>query len=222
MALSWIIIAFASFINTVSNEEPPQYKGGARGLSSFITNNLIYPEYSKQNCLQGTIEIAFRLDHKGKIVSSKVEKGFGIDLDVEALRIVRLSSGRWNVPASFDTTQSIVMPINFTLKEYNCNQVSPDDIRTAIAAYKANQDLTKAIFNFYDKKRSSAVSEADEARILELKAQLGYDERFVERRVKQAERKLKQGDKESACEDFNFVRSLGSDKADKLIQQNCR
>lgn len=199
----------------------PQYKGGARSLTSFISSNLIYPEYSKQNCLQGTIEISFQLNHKGKIIISKVQKGFGIDLDAEALRIIRLTSGRWNVPPSFDTTQAIVIPINFSLKEYNCNQVSADDLRTAIAAYKANQGLTKAVVNFYDKKNSGSYSAADESRIIELKAQLGYDERFYDRLLKQGQRKMKQGDREGACEDFKFVRSLGSGKADKFIEDNC-
>ncbi|MBC8053567.1 MAG: TonB family protein [Sphingobacteriaceae bacterium] len=202
--------------------DSPEFKGGARGLNSFITRNLIYPEYSKQNCVQGTIQISFRLDRKGGIIESRVQKGFGIDLDDEALRIIRLTSGHWKVPQSFDTTQSIVIPINFSLKEYNCAERSQEDIRTSIAAYKAHEDLSKAVINFYEKKNNGSYSAADEMKILELKQQLGYDERFFDRLLRQGQQKLKQGDKYGACEDFNLIRKLGSEKSRKQLAENCR
>ena len=215
-----IIIGLSGFIFS-SNPDVPQFKGGERMLNSFILRNLIYPEYSKQNCLQGTINVSFQLSKNGRIVNSRVEKGFGTDLDAEALRIVRLTSGRWIVPASFDTTQYIVIPINFSLKEYSCSERSKEEMADAIAAYKAKQDLTKAIINFYEKKDSGSYSPSDEAKVLELKQQLGYDDRFFDRLLRQAQQKLKQGDKEGACEDFNLIKKLGSSKAKSFLANNC-
>ncbi|MFD2161445.1 TonB family protein [Paradesertivirga mongoliensis] len=218
-----LILALILWLSTPGNfTNVPEFKGGQRGLNLFIARNMLYPEYAKQNCLQGTVNIRFKLTKKGEIFGSKVQKGFGVDLDIEALRIVRLTSGLWKVPAAFDTTQSIVIPINFALKEYNCNERSAEDIRDAIVAYKAKQDLTKAVINFYDKKSGGSYSAEDEARILELKQQLGYDDRFFDRTIRQAQQKLRQGDKESACEDFNLVRKLGSDKADQILAEHCQ
>lgn len=222
MALNMVLIVWLSVFGTVKTDAVPSFKGGAKSLNSFISNNLIYPEYAKQNCLQGTVQISFRLTKQGRIFESKVEKGFGIDLDSEALRIVRLTSGKWLVPTSFDTSQAIVIPINFTLKEYNCNERSPDEINEAIAAYKARQDLSHAVINFYEKKSSGSYSAADEVKILELKQQLGYDERFFDRLLRQAQQKHKQGDKEGACEDLNLIRKLGSNKSEKLLSERCR
>ncbi|MBC7914841.1 MAG: energy transducer TonB [Pyrinomonadaceae bacterium] len=221
MALNWVLLILFSASGFFGSEEVPEFKGGNKNLTSFITRSLIYPEYSKQNCLQGTVNISFQLNSKGRIFGSKVQKGFGTDLDKEALRIVRLTSGRWSVPGTFDTTQSIVIPINFTLKEYDCHQSSAIDIKEAIAAYQAHEDLTKAVFNFYEKKGEGTYAATDEAKISELKQQLGYDERFNDRLLKQALLKLKQGDKEGACEDFHFIRKLGSEKTKKFITDNC-
>lgn len=221
MILTLIVSIWIGLLSSLKAEGVPEFKGGTRNLSSFITNNLIYPEYAKQNCLQGTIQISFRLTKSGKIFQSNIQKGFGVDLDLEALRVIRLTSGRWNVPASFDTTQSIVIPVNFILKEYDCNQRSAEDIQVAIAAFKARQDLTQAVINFYAKKESGAYSSDDELTISNLKQQLGYDEKYFDRMVKQGQQKLKQGDKQGACEDFNMVKNLGSDKASKLLSQNC-
>ena len=182
---------------------------------------MIYPEYSKQHCLQGTIQVSFKLDRKGNVSSSRVQKGYGIDLDKEALRIVRLTSGKWKVPVLYDTTVAVVLPINFSLKDYKCEQVSRDNINIFIANYKAQQELTSAILNFYQKKSTGSYSTEHEQRILQLKKELGYDERYIIRLLKQAQSELRQGDKESACDDFNFIHGLGSDKADEQIAQNC-
>ena len=59
-------------------------------------------------------------------------------------------------------------------------------------------------------------------KILELKEQLGYNEKFIDRLIRQANQKLRQGDKESACEDFTFIKQIGSEKADKFIITNCK
>jgi len=220
MFLYWVIIIWA-YLPAFFYADQPEFKGGQENLISFITRYMIYPEYSKQHCLQGTIQVSFKLDKKGKVFYSRVQKGYGIDLDKEALRIVRLTSGRWIVPASYDTTVALVLPINFSLKDYKCEQISRDNINRSITNYKAQQDLTKAIVNFYKKKSVGTYTAADENRILQLKAELGYDERYIDRLLKQGQSELKQGDKESACDVFNFVHGLGSDKADKLIAQNC-
>lgn len=200
----------------------PEFKGGQRNLSLFIANNLIYPEYAKQNCLQGTIYVSFKLNKQGRIFDSEIHKGFGVDLDDEALRIVRLTSGKWIVPPTHDTTSALILPVNFSLKEYECESRSADNIKGAIAAYKARENLTNAIFNFYDKKsQGGKYSQTEEAHILILKGQLGYDEKYIAKLLKQAQRKVKQGDKESACDDFQTIRKLGSNKADSWIDKNC-
>lgn len=202
--------------------DQPRYKGGENSLFSFIKNNQIYPEYSKANCLQGTIYINFKLNNRGKIYNSTVQKGFDTDLDVEALRLVRLTSDQWIIPVEYDTTTAITLPINFSLKDYNCEQRNKDEIKAAIAAYHARTDLTKAIFNFYDKKSMGQHNVEEEAGILALKVQLGYTEKYLERLLKQALRKLKQGDKEGGCEDLTIIHRLGSDIGKSSLQKTCK
>ncbi len=214
---------FAPFLRSIpSAEDQPAFKGGQKNLVSFIDNNLIYPEFSKDNCLQGTVQVSFKLNKQGKIFDSKVQKGFGVDLDVEALRIIRLTSGKWIMPANHDTLVSLVLPVNFALRDFKCEQRSKDEINAAISAYHARLGLNSAIYNFYDKKAEGSYDQTDEARIIALKAQLGYDSKYIDRLFKQAQRKLKQGDNEGACEDAQTIRRLGSDVSTSLIEQNCK
>lgn len=203
-------------------EDEPVFKGGQKSLFTFIYNNLIYPEYSRENCLQGTVQISFKLNKQGKIWYSEVKKGFGTDLDAEALRVVRLTSGKWTMPFEHDTLTSMVLPVNFALKDFKCEERSKDEINAAINAYHARMGISNVIFNYYDKKVEGNADAADELRIQTLKAQLGYDDKFIDRLLKQAQRKLKQEDRQGACEDFQIIRRLGSDKSAPFIDQYCK
>jgi len=150
-----------------------------------------------------------------------VRQGIGTDLDDEALRLIRLSSGKWTVPASHDTSVVLIAPMTFSLSGTGVNERSPAQIQQAIANYKSNEGLTNAVLHFYQKKEGNAKPE-ELRRIEALKAELGYDEEYLASRIEDGKRKLKQGDEAGACEDFMFVKNMGSSKADELIARYCK
>jgi len=197
----------------------PALKGG---LDAFINENIIYPAYSYQNCVQGTIRVSFKINSLGEVYSSKVSSGPGIDLDQEALRLIRMSSGKWKVPADYDTAYVLVAPVNFRLASEDCNRVTQQDMNKAIAAYKANQGLTDAITNFYRNKAQGKYNEAEEKKVTALKTELGYDEDYLNKKIEEGRKKLKQKDRQGACEDFLFVKYMGSPLADDLLAEYCR
>lgn len=206
------------FLGLCANAQPV-IKGG---LENFINSNIIYPAYSYQNCIQGSISISFKLNRSGEVYSSKVSNGLGIDLDDEALRLIRLSSGKWKVPDDYDTAYVLIAPVNFKLSSEDCNRVSQSEMSKAIAAYKANAGLTDAITNFYRNKAEGKYNEAEEPKILALKKELGYDDEYLQKRIREGEKKLKQKDRQGACEDFIFVKYMGSTLADQLLEQYCK
>ncbi|WP_316830718.1 TonB family protein [Pedobacter aquatilis] len=197
-----------------------QFKSGPSGFSSFLRNNTIYPQFSKQNCIQGTVNVSFKLDQNGKVYASKITKGIISELDDEALRLVRLSSGKWQVPAGYDTTISVVVPVNFKLSGYDCEGKSSNEIKASIVAYQAEEGLTNAVINFY--KNKAQAKPGQEAQIVAIKSQLGIDEEYLDGIIKTGLKKIKQGDKQGACEDFNLVKNLGSDKADDYLSKYCK
>ncbi|RZL33987.1 MAG: energy transducer TonB, partial [Pedobacter sp.] len=178
--------------------------------------------YSKSNCLQGTINVGFKLNTKGEVYYSLVTSGLGTDLDVEALRLIRLSSRKWTVPKTHDTTALLVVPINFTLNGYDCDRVSKADIAFAIKVYKDEEELTKVVTNYYQNKEKGTAKLEDEARVLLIKNQLGIDDEYLGERIDAGLKKIKQGDKQGACEDFNFVKYMGSDKANDWLTKYCK
>ncbi|ETZ19500.1 TonB family protein [Pedobacter sp. V48] len=196
----------------------PTLKGG---LESFVMNNKVYPRYSLQNCIDGSVTISFKLNKAGEVYFSKIQKGIGTDLDDEALRLIRLSSGKWIVPADHDTTISVVVPINFKLSGDDCQNKSQKDIKQAIETYKSNVGMTDAVLNFYRHKATGKFTADEQRRIEALKASLGYDEEYMKMRINDGLKKLKQKDRQGACEDFMFVKNMGYDLADEQIAKYC-
>lgn len=213
-----IITALLFLLSISIRPQEPQLEGG---MPAFLKKNIIYPSYSMQNCIQGTVDIGFKLNAKGKVYYATVTRGIGTDLDDEALRLIKLSSGKWNVPLNHDTLALLLIPIDFTLKEYGCERRDKNAIAMAIRSYKANEELTNLILNFYKGKEKGTFDAEDEPKIVKLKAELKIDDEFLEGKMNEGLQKIRQGDKQGACADFNFVKYMGSDKADALLSKYC-
>lgn len=202
-----------------SVQSQPIIKGG---LERFVMENKVYPPYSLQNCIQGVVNIEFKLNHKGEVFYSAVRSGIGTDLDDEALRLIRMSTGKWEVPKTHDTAVVIIAPMVFELSGYGCEGKTRAEIQQAIAGYKASVGLQEVILNFYKNRDTKGYKAEDEARFARLKEELGYNEKYFQERIEDGKRKLKQKDSKAACEDFMFVKNMGSSLADALIAQYCQ
>jgi hypothetical protein len=146
----------------------------------------------------------------------------GIDLDDEALRVIKLTSGRWIIPADYNENTTLVQPIRFDPEQTRCGFSKNNDMQAAIASYQARQELENAVTNYYINKYKGMADTTKESNIIALKKQLGFDDELISDLLKQANTKLKQGDKEGACTDWNFIRNIGSDKADSFIAKYCK
>jgi TonB family protein len=209
-------------ISGVLAPDQPTFKGGTDALNTFISSRMIYPTFSKNNCLQGKIYVAFQLDKTGNVYNSKVQKGLGIDLDQEALRLIRLTSGKWEVPADYDINSQLVIPVSFSLKNYNCNDRSSDEIGKAVELYRNRLALENVVTNYYRNQYEGKINQQNEIEIINIKNDLGFDDKFINDKLREAKQKFKQGDKEGACESWYFVKYIGSNAADEMIAENCK
>jgi TonB family protein len=216
-----LILIYLLILPVNKADDQPQFKGGSNALNYFLTQNLVYPEYSRQNCISGTIEVSFNIDKTGKLYHVKVYKGLGIDLDDEAVRVVKLTSGKWIVPAAHNPNDKLILPVRFKAEETRCRTMDAGSIAAAIQAYQSRQALVNAVTNYYSNKHLGKADTTKEQLIISLKKQLGFDDDYAEDVLQQANQKFKQGDHEGACEDWLFIRNIGSNKADKMLANNC-
>ena len=173
-----ILTAFLVLLSVAIKAQEPQLEGG---LPAFLNENTIYPRYSLQNCIQGTVDIGFKLNKKGEVYSATISKGIGTDLDDEALRLIKLSSGKWNVPLNHDTLSLLLLPINFSLKGYECERKDKKAIALAISAYKVEAEAINVIVNFYRNMKKGVANAAEEPKIVKLREELGIDDDYLNR-----------------------------------------
>lgn len=217
---SIILFCFAALS---AAQAQPTFKGGQAALDDFIAGKIIYPEFSSQNCIEATIQVSFLVSPDGQVTDARVLQGPGIDLDDEAVRVVKLTSGKWNVPAGYNNNVRVVLPIRFRPDYVKCQKRSGAsmNMNDAITAYQKRQELENAVTNYYINKRAGKADEQKEGTIQALKTELGIDEDLWKDLLEQASQKLKQGDKEGACKDWNFIRDTGSTLADTYLSKYC-
>lgn len=201
--------------------DEPVFKGGQPALERFINAHIIYPTFSKSNCIEGTIYVRFQLDKLGKVISTSIEKGLGIDLDEEAQRVIRLTSGNWIVDSTTIQSTSLVLPVNFSLNNSACSTVSAQEKARAIEYYRIQEGLQNTVFNYYKRKEKGETGDESEADIRNLKEQLGFDEAFIQDKLEEARRKINQKDIDGACKTLQILKNIGSNAGDKLRSQYC-
>ncbi len=213
-----LLTAFLIFFVLGSKAQEPTLEGG---LTEFLKKNTIYPAFSLQHCVQGTVDVGFKLNLKGEVYAATVVRGLGTDLDDEALRLIKLSSGKWILPNNHDTLSTVLIPMNFTLKDYGCENRDKRAIAMAIRSYQAEAELENIILRYYKNKEKGNYNADEEQKILRLKSELEIDDAYLEGKIEAGLKKIKQGDKEGACADFTFVKYMGSDKANSLLSKYC-
>ena len=79
-------------------EQMPEFEGGNEALMSFISKNMVYPSMAKENEIQGTIFLSYIIRANGDLSDIKVLRSVygGSELDREAIRVLKLTNGKWS------------------------------------------------------------------------------------------------------------------------------
>jgi periplasmic protein TonB len=71
-------------------EKMPEYPGGETALSKFVENNITYPQDAIDQNTEGTVNVSFVVDEKGKVMNPLVTgKSASHGLDEEAVKVVK-------------------------------------------------------------------------------------------------------------------------------------
>jgi Ca-activated chloride channel family protein len=99
-------------------EEMPEFTGGQKARDAFFISNLSYPEIARENGISGTVYVSFIIDKKGNVSDVKVLRGIGGGCDEEAVRVIKLTSGKWKVGKQNGKAVKVLMniPVYFSMK----------------------------------------------------------------------------------------------------------
>lgn len=98
--------------------EKAEFPGGEEGLQKFIAENISYPAMALENDQQGTVNVMFVIDKSGLVKDIAIlgsKKGFG--LEEEAMRVIKLTSGKWKSAKQRDKPVSMRfrIPVKFQI-----------------------------------------------------------------------------------------------------------
>ena len=71
-------------------EEMPVFPGGQKAMKEWIDKNLVYPQESLEDEIQGKVFVSVTIEIDGSISSPEVRRGIGSACDKEAIRLVKL------------------------------------------------------------------------------------------------------------------------------------
>jgi len=104
----------------IEPEQMPEFEGGEVGLRSFIAKNIRYPETAAEANIEGTVYVQYLVLKDGTINNIKLLRGVigAPDLDKEALRVVKLTNGKWKPGMQNGKPVNVRMniPIRFKLQ----------------------------------------------------------------------------------------------------------
>lgn len=74
-----------------SVEHVPEFMGGVRAFSKYLSKNIRYPAAMREHGIQGKVFIRFIVEKDGSLSNVKVVKGLGYGGDEESVRVLKLS-----------------------------------------------------------------------------------------------------------------------------------
>ena len=101
-------------------EQMPEFEGGNEALMSFISKNIVYPRNAVENEIQGTIYLNYIVRYDGSLSNIKMLKSVsgGTELNSEAIRILKLTEGKWKPGKQNGKPVNVQMnlPFKFSLR----------------------------------------------------------------------------------------------------------
>ena len=68
----------------------PIYEGGPKAMKALVKENLRYPKEAFDARIEGSVKVKYTIDHKGKVVKTRIISSLGYGCDEEASRIVKM------------------------------------------------------------------------------------------------------------------------------------
>lgn len=121
----------------------PVYAGGPDELRKFLAEHVIIPPFALANELAGGVDVEFVLRPDGQIDSVQVSHGACCGLDEEAIRVARLTAGKWT-PGRIEgvpVNARVDLPVTFRVANKNSRSAAYyKEMKAKYATYLNSND----------------------------------------------------------------------------------
>ena len=107
----------------------PYYVGGDSAMKDFISKNIVYPESSRKNNIDGHINLKYDINYKGDVTDVKIIAGLDEACNEESIRVVKLLKFKVpKTPRHLKITFHKSLVIHFNQKENITIESEPETI----------------------------------------------------------------------------------------------
>lgn len=108
---------YGNLYNYTELEKQPEFKGGVKRMYQFINRNIEYPDALHKLGIGGKVYVKFTVEKDGTIYLAKILNKSNPLFETEALRVVKLMSGKWDPGLQRGQPVRVwfTMPISFSL-----------------------------------------------------------------------------------------------------------
>jgi TonB family protein len=106
----------------------PEFKGGSKSLSKYITDNFVYPAEAKKRSVDGKVEIEFTVEKTGDLTYIGIIKGLDSSVDEEIVKLFK-TMPRW-IPGTKNgkpIRYKLRMPLNIRASRRGETTVSTEE-----------------------------------------------------------------------------------------------
>ncbi len=99
-------------------EVNPSYVGGMDAMMRFLSKNIVYPIYGRENNMEGKVIVQFIVDEKGVVTNPIVLRGMGGEFDENAIAAVK-KMPKWNpgMQRGIPVKVKFTIPISYKLNK---------------------------------------------------------------------------------------------------------
>lgn len=143
---------------------PPTFKGeGLDGFVNWVLSKVQYPEYCKEEGVQGDVKVRFTIDENGFVIDEFIVKSVEPSLDAEALRIIT-TSPQWKVGKCnyYDVRTVIELTIPFRVSgAHQASSISQQTIQCQNTSHSQTASQTQTSSSFSASQTSAQVSDEE-------------------------------------------------------------
>lgn len=102
----------------IKQNSPAEPVAGFQHLYAYFASNLSYPEALTKDSITGVVKVSFTVNADSSISKLQVLQSLGLELDVEALRLVE-GMPRWKPAVENGVTipSTLIIPVRFKMKD---------------------------------------------------------------------------------------------------------
>lgn len=135
-ALIWSLEDIKALGHTNSDTAKAFFSEGEDAFFKYLSSTTIYPLWPKEECIGGVVYISFVITSDNLLDSIHVKRSVGFGLDEEAIRVIKLTNGKWTSAkvGGKPIGSNVLVPIKFNMK--GCKAPSEKKLEMLREKYK--------------------------------------------------------------------------------------